>query len=101
MQFRYWTENEFASSFRKMLTVEQYRSEEMSELYSQYLASGPLGYVQSIFESFGIKNAAQKAIEFYSPMFLLYSVYDSAKDKSEVIAALDNYVDNFELGNDF
>lgn len=101
MQFRYWTENEFASSFRKMLTVEQYRSEEMSELYSQYLASGPLGYVQSIFVSFGIKNAAQKAIEFYSPMFLLYSVYDSAKDKSEVIAALDNYVDNFELRNDF
>ena len=34
-QFRFWTEDEFASQFRKMLTLEQYRNEEMSELYSQ------------------------------------------------------------------
>ena len=25
--FEYWTENDFASSFRKMLTIEQFRSE--------------------------------------------------------------------------
>ena len=27
--FEYWTEDDFASSFRKMLTIEQFRSEEM------------------------------------------------------------------------
>lgn len=97
MQFRYWTENEFASAFRKMLTVEQFRSNEMGDLFNQYLGGGPLGYVQSIFASFGIKNAKQRAIEFYSPMFLLYSVYDSAKNKSEVTMALDEYIDNFRL----
>lgn len=34
--FEYWTEDDFASSFRKMLTIEQFRSEEMQNLYQQY-----------------------------------------------------------------
>ena len=39
--FEYWTEDDFASSFRKMLTLEQFRNEEMQKLYQQYLVSGP------------------------------------------------------------
>ena len=39
--FEYWTEDDFASSFRKMLTIEQFRSEEMQKLYQQYLVAGP------------------------------------------------------------
>mgnify|MGYP006943339052 CR=1 FL=1 len=35
--FEYWTEDDFASSFRKMLTIEQFRSEGMQKLYQQYL----------------------------------------------------------------
>ena len=31
-QFRYWTEDEFAAPFRRMLTLEQFRSEEMGQL---------------------------------------------------------------------
>ena len=31
--FEYWTEDDFASSFRKMLTIEQFCSEEMQNLY--------------------------------------------------------------------
>ena len=38
-QFRYWTEDPCASAFRKMLTVEQYRTEEMNGLYQQYFGS--------------------------------------------------------------
>ena len=34
--FEYWTEDDFASSFRKILTIEQFRSEEMQNLYQQY-----------------------------------------------------------------
>ena len=34
--FEYWTEDDFASSFRKMLTIEQFRSGEMQKLYQQY-----------------------------------------------------------------
>lgn len=46
--FEYWTEDDFASSFRKMLTIEQFRSEEMQNLYQQYLVSGPAEYVKDL-----------------------------------------------------
>ena len=52
--FSYWTENDFASSFRKMLTLEQFRNEEMQALYQQYLVSGPVGYVKDLFKSMGV-----------------------------------------------
>lgn len=82
--FEYWTEDDFASSFRKMLTIEQFRSEEMQKLYQQYLAAGPAFYVKDLFESMGIADSAEKAIRFYAMMHFYYSVYDGAEDKEQV-----------------
>ena len=82
--FAYWTENDFASSFRKMLILEQFRNEEMQALYQQYLASGPAEYVKDLFESMGIEEADKKAEMFYSVMFFFYSLYDGAKEKEQV-----------------
>ena len=84
-QFRYWTEDDFAASFRKMLTVEQYCSEEMRGLYQQYLGAGPLKYVADLLGS------QEEALSFYSPMYLLYSVYDGTDDKESVYALLDSH----------
>ena len=96
-QFRYWTQDKFASDFRKMLTLEQYRSNEMSALYHQYLAGGPLDYMADIFgEMLGSRqDAMQAALEFYGPMFILYGVYDSADNKSEILTLADRHIDNF------
>ena len=82
--FSYWTENDFASSFRKMLTLEQFRNEEMQALYQQYLVSGPAGYVKDLFKSMGVVEADKKATMFYSIMFFYYSLYDGAKDKTRI-----------------
>ncbi len=90
MQFRYWTEDEFASSFRKMLTVEQYRSEEMNRLYHQYLGSGPLSYVADLLGS------QEDALLFYGPMHLLYSAYDEALDKTSVLTLLENHLERWK-----
>lgn len=81
-QFEYWTEEEFASLFRRMLTLEQYRSPEMAQLYQQYLCSGPLAYTTDLFSHMtnDPEEAKQLALEFYSPMFMLYSLYDAAED---------------------
>ncbi len=76
--FRYWTEDEFAASFRRMLTVEQYRSQEMNALYHQYLGAGPLQYTADLLGSM------QRALSLYGPMYLLYSAYDAAEDKDEI-----------------
>ena len=96
-QFRYWTEEDFPSNFRKMLTLEQYRNPEMAQLYQQYLASGPLMYMADIFTEFtGSKSdAMQTALAFYGPFFLLYNVYDSTEDKSNVLTMIDQHIDSF------
>ena len=88
-QFRYWTEDEFASSFRKMLTVEQYRSVEMNGLYQQYLGTGPLNYVADLLGS------QTEALAFYGPMYLLYSVCDDTDDKASVFALLDAHFERW------
>ena len=81
--FAYWTEDDFASSFRKMLTIEQFRSEEMQNLYQQYLVSGPAEYVKDLFKNMEIKNPEEEAVKFYANMFFYYSVYDGATDKTK------------------
>ena len=82
--FEYWTEDDFASSFRKMLTLEQFRNEEMQNLYQQYLVSGPTEYVKDLFKNMEIKNPEENAVKFYANMFFYYSVYDGATDKTKV-----------------
>ena len=76
--FRYWTEDVFASAFRQMLTVEQYRSPEMKGLYHQYLGAGPLQYTADLLGSM------PRALALYGPMHLLYSAYDTAEDKENI-----------------
>ena len=81
--FEYWTEDDFASSFRKMLTLEQFRNEEMQNLYQQYLVSGPAEYVKDLFKNMKIKNPEDNAVKFYANMFFYYSMYDGAADKAK------------------
>ena len=84
--FIHWTQEEFSVLFRKMITIEQYRNEDMSRLYEQYLSSGPLAYVEDLFaEITGDKeNAKLLAVRYYAPMYMMYSLYDEVKDKDAV-----------------
>ena len=96
-QFLHWTEEEFSSRFRKMLTLEQYRDPEMAQLYQKYLANGPVDYMAAIFRGLtDSEEAAQHlALEFYGPMFLLYSVSDSGAEQEQVLSLLDAHIDRF------
>ena len=96
-QFLHWTEEDFSSRFRKMLTLEQYRDPEMAQLYQKYLATGPVDYMAAIFRGLtDSEEAAQYlALEFYGPMFLLYSVSDSGAEQEQVLSLLDAHIDRF------
>lgn len=96
-QFLHWTKESFSSRFRKMLTLEQYHDTKMAQLYQNYLAAGPIEYMTAIFRemSDSDQTANQLALEFYGPMFLLYSIYDNAKDKEQVVTMLDAHIDRF------
>ncbi len=99
-QFDYWTQEEFACAFRRMLTLEQYRSPEMMKLYQQYLCEGPVSYMADIFRTITGKKeqATEMAVNFYAPMFLLYSVYDAAETverKEEIKEILKSHLEKF------
>lgn len=96
-QFTYWTEDDFSSNFRKLLTLEQYRDPDMQKLYQQYLSAGPLGYVADLFKSWHIDAPEQKATEFFAPMFLMYSLYDGGIAKETLEQALNAHFDGFRL----
>lgn len=95
--FLHWTEEEFSSLFRKMLTLEQYKNPEMSGLYQNYIAGGPVKYMADIFaEMTGTEEEAlQAALEFYGPMYLLYSIYDGTSDINRVMPLLEKHIDKF------
>ena len=96
-QFDHWTKERFSSNFRKMLTLEQYRDPKLAQLYHDYLATGPTEYMAAIFRKLTDSDdtAIQLALDFYGPMFLLYSVYDGAGDKKAVIELLCGHIDRF------
>lgn len=100
-QFSFWTEDNFASDFRRMLTLEQYRNPEMAKLYNNCLSMGPVSYMRDIFSEMKEKNIIvaedpqQLAIEFYSPLYFLINVCDGMDDKAELVNFLEKHIDNF------
>lgn len=48
-QYDFWVTDEFASNFRKMLILEQYRNLKMNMLYQKCLVNGPISYIEDIF----------------------------------------------------
>lgn len=100
-QFKFWTEDNFASHFRKMLSLEQYRNEEMAELYSQCIVAGPVAYMEDLFRELiqkGVlqeENPGQLAVEFYGPFFLLVNMFDKAGAGADFAAILGKHVESF------
>ena len=75
-----------------MLTLSQFRSEEMGRLYQQYLGAGPLGYVRDLLAAQGLDHPDRRALELYGPMFLLMSVSDGMQEKAEALRQLDAHL---------
>lgn len=104
-QYRFWTEDDFACSFRKMLALEQYRNEEMAQLYQSCIAAGPAEYMESIFKqkiadgTLEGNDAKLLAAEYYAPMFLLICTSDRTDDKEQNFELLEKHIDSFILCN--
>ena len=100
-QLKFWTEDAFASLFRRMLSLEQYRNTEMAELYSQCIVAGPVAYMEDLFRELikkGVlkdENPRQLAVEYYAPLFLLIHMYDIRGDNGEAIQILTKHTEHF------
>ena len=97
-QFYYWSKDEIACNFRKMLTLEQYKTAEMNALYQKVLGSGPLEFIEDLFREMlkyrGYCEDAAKhmAVEFYSPFYLMLSICDATSNQNEKKIIADLYV---------
>ena len=100
-QFKFWTEDEFASYFRRMCVLEQYRNAEIAELYVNCIGLGPVYYLKDIFGEMikkGIlkrENSYSLAVEFYAPMYLFLDMYEHFPDKQKLTEMLKNHIENF------
>ena len=41
------------------------------------------------------ERARQMAVDFYEPIFLLYSIYDGTNDRNQAIKLIDEHMDHF------
>ncbi len=107
-QFDFWTTDAFASNFRKMLTLEQYKTPEMNTLYQYCIVSGPIKYLENLFSEMIKKgilkkiDAKQLAIEFYAPFFLLISTSDEFKNndlnaKNKLTTHIQRFIENNKI----
>lgn len=100
-QFKFWTEDEFASYFRRMCVLEQYRNAEIAELYVNCIGFGPVYYLKDIFGEMIKKgilksgNSYSLAVEFYAPMYLFIDMYDHFPDKYKLTEMLKDHIKNF------
>ena len=100
-QLKFWTEDAFATKFRRMLSLEQYRNAEMKELYSQCIVAGPVAYLEDLFRELikeGVlkaENPRQLAVEYYAPLFLLINMFDQTGEIEEYMEILKNHTNHF------
>lgn len=100
-QFTFWTTDEFASDFRKMLTLEQYRSPEMARLYGSCLTAGPVAYMEDLFREMMERGILRKtdprqlAVEYYAPLYLLISMFDGSGDQVRSAQLLRRHAERF------
>lgn len=100
--FLYFTKDEHALKFRKILTMEQFRNKKIGDLYKEIYFENVLAYHNIIFKGLidgGIMIDADPdtvALHFYSPIFLLLTRYDEQKiNDEEALQKLTQHVRQF------
>lgn len=104
--FLYFLKDEFASKFRRMLTIEQFRSTAVGDIFQNFFIDGAIGFESILFENMIKKGSFidcdpyVMALHFYAPMFLLLSKYGriiSAEEEAEALNILRKHVKQFSL----
>lgn len=104
-QLDFWTQDAFAAPFRRMLVLEQYRSEEMAALYNGCLVAGPTGYTADIFRAMmdtgrlPSGDAEWLAMEYCAPLFWLITAVDHGLDAATARTRLQAHIDRFWAQN--
>ncbi|MDR3214941.1 MAG: hypothetical protein LBT75_01515 [Bacilli bacterium] len=99
--FVYWTNDEFASNFRRMMSIEQYRCHKIRILLNNYLTGGIIGNAKSLINSF-INNTINEdkdieilASEYFSPIYMLMGLSDTTNQKDVLLKKVEKHIDYY------
>lgn len=98
--FKFYLEDEYMIKFRKLLTIEQFKNNKIAKLYNELFIDDILNFQVKIFEVLMNSNILVKkdpyilALQFYSPVFLLFYKFENITDKER--ASLTNHISEFK-----
>lgn len=102
--FQFFLHDDYASRFRKMLTLEQFHNRELAQLYSKQYADDPLSYQAAIFtliSAGGIFKDVKPtvmALHFYAPIYLLLTVCDRQPEREkEALQLIEEHIKQFRF----
>lgn len=100
--FNFYLKIEYGSQLRRMLTMEQYRTSEVSTFFRELIIDKGLDYISGVFTNLindGVYIDADPmvmALQFYSPLYLLLSKYDNQPEKyEEALSFLERHITMF------
>jgi|LSQX01.3.fsa_nt_gb AcrR family transcriptional regulator len=100
--FLYFLKDDFASKFRRMLTIEQFGSLQARDAFQNLFINGPINFEKILFKNMMEQGGFIKcdpyimALHFYSPIFLLLNKYDHLPVKEdEAVNILENHIKQF------
>lgn len=99
--FAFFTQNEFAVMFRKLLVSEQHKSPAAAKCFKEYYLEAPVLFQSRIFDGLkkegkiGDYNPDIMALHFYSPVYYILCRYDSGCPYDECLAMIKLHVKQF------
>ena len=99
--FSYWTLDDSAVAFRRMLSLERFRNERIARTYDELFITGPLSYNEALFDdmiaigALDPGDAAQMALDFWAPIYLLMQATDNGMGTKKALAAVRKHVLEF------
>lgn len=100
--FTYFLHDDYASKFRKMLTIEQFHDADLSSLYQKQYIDDPLSYQAAIFSLLSANgylsqdNINIMALHFYAPIYMLLTVCDRQPEREkEILQLIEQHIRQF------
>lgn len=100
--FLYFLKDPYASKFRHMLEIEQYRNKQASEMYAKFFIEAPIEFQAELFKIMMDKGYFKPldpkvaAYHFYSTTFVMFHYYDNGEvSEGEVLRLLDAHIEQF------
>lgn len=100
--FLYFLHDDYTSRFRKILTIEQFHSEQFASIYSSQYVDEPISYQKMLFQlmisggAFVTDDIDVMTLQFYSPIYMLLTLCDREPEReTDAVKLLEKHFRQF------